>query len=245
MTRRERLLAKLEKRRQWAEGRRADSSANITRAIEMVKCIPMGQPILIGHHSERRHRRLLEKSDNAMRRGSESAQMAEHHESKAFGLAHALDSSIFSDDTDALDQLAARIAELEKRRDDMKRANKAYKAGGVQAMRDAVGLDLAAKGEATLRVCPYEKVPFPSYSLSNLGANIRRLKLRVEEVTKRNARQEKAKAAGGVVVEGTGQYVRVTFAEKPSRDTLNSLRDAGFRWGGGSWTGERAKLPAF
>ena len=32
----------------------------------IVKCIPMGQPILVGHHSEKRHRRDLDKSWNAL-----------------------------------------------------------------------------------------------------------------------------------------------------------------------------------
>ncbi|WP_143132963.1 DUF3560 domain-containing protein, partial [Brucella cytisi] len=29
--------------------------------------IPFGQPILVGHHSEARHRRTIEKADRAMR----------------------------------------------------------------------------------------------------------------------------------------------------------------------------------
>ncbi len=38
-------------------------------------------------------------------------------------------------------------------------------------------------------------------------------------------------------------WVRVTFPAKPSREILVSLRTAGFRWAGGSWHGERSKLP--
>lgn len=64
------------------------------------------------------------------------------------------------------------------------------------------------------------------------------------KVEKRQEWAEKAEAAGGIVVEGAGDYVRVTFAEKPARETLNELKAAGFRWGGGSWTGRRDALPA-
>ena len=42
----------------------------------------------------------------------------------------------------------------------------------------------------------------------------------------------------------SSEYVRVTFAEKPARTTLDALKAAGFTWGGGSWVGARAKLPA-
>ena len=52
--------------------------------------------------------------------------------------------------------------------------------------------------------------------------------------------------AGGIVIEeigSLGDYARVTFAEKPEREILDALRAAGFSWGGGSWTGSKAKLP--
>lgn len=50
-------------------------------------------------------------------------------------------------------------------------------------------------------------------------------------------------SAGSVLVEG-GEFVRVTFAEKPERSVLDALKSAGFRWNGGSWHGRRDKLPA-
>lgn len=46
------------------------------------------------------------------------------------------------------------------------------------------------------------------------------------------------------MIEGSGDYVRVTFAEKPDREILKQLKAAGFRWGGGSWSGRRDALPA-
>lgn len=79
--------------------------------------------------------------------------------------------------------------------------------------------------------------------MTNLGARIRADRERIEQIKARNARTEEAKAAGGVVIEGN-DWVRVTFADKPARAILDSLKAAGFRWGGGSWIGERAKLPA-
>lgn len=56
--RREALTAKAE--------RRADEAQALwDRSDRLVEHIPLGQPILVGHHSERRHRRTLEKSQNA------------------------------------------------------------------------------------------------------------------------------------------------------------------------------------
>jgi hypothetical protein len=45
--------------------------------------IPMGQPILVGHHSERRHRRDLERAESLRRRGRAEAERAEHHAGRA------------------------------------------------------------------------------------------------------------------------------------------------------------------
>lgn len=47
-------------------------------AMAEVEGIPMGQPILIGHHSEKRHRAALERHDRHMHRGLEEQRKAEH-----------------------------------------------------------------------------------------------------------------------------------------------------------------------
>jgi hypothetical protein len=60
-----------------------ESNQAFTNAREMTKCIPMGQPILVGHHSEKGHRRLLEKSDNKMRKGFELQNKSEYYEDRA------------------------------------------------------------------------------------------------------------------------------------------------------------------
>ena len=45
--------------------------------------IPLGQPILVGHHSETRHRRDLDKSWNAMGKSVEMSKQAEKYEDRA------------------------------------------------------------------------------------------------------------------------------------------------------------------
>lgn len=57
--RRDALEAKADRRAEQAEERRAYSD-------RLVEHIPFGQPILVGHHSERGHRKTLERSRNAM-----------------------------------------------------------------------------------------------------------------------------------------------------------------------------------
>lgn len=46
-------------------------------------CIPLGQPILVGHHSERGHRADLKRIDNSMRKGVEAYRKSQHYEARA------------------------------------------------------------------------------------------------------------------------------------------------------------------
>ncbi len=53
------------------------------RSNALVENIPLGQPILIGHHSQRGHEKTLEKSRNAMDTSVQEQKKAEHLEYKA------------------------------------------------------------------------------------------------------------------------------------------------------------------
>lgn len=62
--------AGLERKAERKADEAAGHFATVDRILDM---IPAGQPILVGHHSERRHRRDLERMDRAMGRGVEAA----------------------------------------------------------------------------------------------------------------------------------------------------------------------------
>ncbi len=248
MTRRERLERKLEKRREWALGRRRKAEARFNAAHQATEGIPFGQPILVGHHSEKRHRAALARSDSNMRAGVESLHMAGHHESKAGGLEAQLDRSVFSDDDDAIEQLEARIKDHEAERDRMKLINAAHKRFKKNpAALDAADVTEAEKLLIRNYVPAYSWVPHPyaPYQFQNLGACIRRDKQRIEQIKRRRLRTREAEAAGGVLIRETGEWVVVTFAEKPDRDIIDALKAAGFYWGSGSWSGRADKLPEF
>lgn len=86
-----RLARKADRYGEWAESRERKETAEHNRVHFLLDGIPAGQPILVGHHSERGHRRTLEKADNAMRRAVENHQMAESHAHKSAACARALD----------------------------------------------------------------------------------------------------------------------------------------------------------
>ena len=79
----ERAKAKSEKYENWANSAERKSTEYFNKSSDAVKHIPMGQPILVGHYSEKRHRRDLDNSWNALGKSVEFSDKAEAHESKA------------------------------------------------------------------------------------------------------------------------------------------------------------------
>jgi hypothetical protein len=145
--------------------------------------IPFGQPILVGHHSEGRHRRDIGRIDGAMRRGCESADKAREMAGKAANIEAALASSIYDDDADAVERLTERVALLEAERDRIKAYNASCRKGSPDdsLLTEADRRDLAV----VARVCAYQLGKgggFPSYKLTNLGGNITRNRARLAKL---------------------------------------------------------------
>jgi hypothetical protein len=191
MTRRERKENRIARRLEWAAGRDKKAAQGFAKADAIASMIPLGQPVLVGHHSERRHRRDLDRIDSGMRQGVESQDMAAHHRSKADGIQHQLDTSIFSDDPDAPERLRERIAGLEADRERMKTINKETKRDdGWEARLAVAGIVLTNREQQVLadvaKFQPYclknGRPTFPPYALTNLGGNIRRLKERLAAI---------------------------------------------------------------
>jgi hypothetical protein len=83
----ERAEERAERYRGYAANAEARSEAAHNKFHSLLDPIPLGQPILIGHHSERRHRRTLERADNALRKACEETDKAKHYKGKAAGVA--------------------------------------------------------------------------------------------------------------------------------------------------------------
>lgn len=244
MTRRERLERKVERRKEWAEKAEARSEQHYNVGHKMMDAIPFGQPILVGHHSEKRDRNFRGRIHGHMSKFVEERKLAAHHESKADGLATQLERTIFTDDHNATEALEQRVAENEAKRDRMKKINAMYRKGDAAGL-EAAGLNLEQLREKLKTAYSWCQQPYPSYELTNLGARIREDKKRIEIVKQQASRRAEAEAApNGVVLKVCNEgYCRVTFAEKPARSVIEALKAAGFWWGNASWSGKLEVLP--
>jgi hypothetical protein len=74
-----------------AERLTGEATRRFDAAHSTLDCIPMGQPILVGHHSEGRHRRDIARAENNMRRGVDAYREAEATADAAKGSAALID----------------------------------------------------------------------------------------------------------------------------------------------------------
>jgi hypothetical protein len=167
MTYRERRLRRAERLREWSAGNEVRSEQRGAAADEIMSHIPLGQPILVGHHSERRHRKDLARIQNGISASVELGRKAEAQARAADEIEAQADNAIYDDDPDAIQRLSDKIARLEAERDQMKATNAAY--------RKEHRAELAA-------MSPYDRsqaIPFPGYALQNLGGNLTRTRQRL------------------------------------------------------------------
>ncbi len=177
MTYRERREARVERLRGWAEGREAKAAAAFGKAHMMGDAIPFGQPIL-----GRADRNYRDRIDGNMRRGVESARMAERHSERADNIEAAAARAIYSDDTDAVERLAERIALLEAERDRIKAYNASCRKGSPDPtlLDEAQRASLAVSWQYQRAYMERKRGQFPAYALSNLNGNIGRQRKRLE-----------------------------------------------------------------
>lgn len=142
---------------------------------------------------------------------------------------------IMAGDSDALESLQKKIAGEEALLAGYHAVNKAHKA----FLKDPATLDAAPFPEERKKLIrdykprySWEPHPIAPFEFTNLSANIRRLKKRLESLTE-------AKATPASETEGTlarledcpaDNRVRLFFPGKPAADVRERLKHAGFRW---------------
>ena len=225
------------------------------QASDMASVIPFGQPILVGHHSEKRDRNYRGRISKKRHQSIKEADKAGYYAAKAEAAAN--NTAISSDDPEAVLKLEAQLAELENDQAFMKTANAYFRKHGT--MVGCPGISDEDAGTLDARIDAKEswqqKQPYASYVLTNNGANIRRIKKRIAEL---NRRDELFSAGdGGSIdnptgledrlingwefegIDGNGgrvemnkelNRIQIFFSSKPSEDVRTQLKSRGFKW---------------
>jgi hypothetical protein len=166
--------------------------------------IPFGQPILVGHHSEGRHRRDIKRMDKGMRKSIELSNKAGEYERRLKALEN--NYAISSDDPEAISKLKKKALMLEKKRELIKDQNKKLRKAGK-------------KGN-------------PTWVLSNLGQNITSVKKRIKFLTEQSKIKPSSKTIKGIRVIKNPDINRLQleFPGIPKPETRTLLKRSGFRW---------------
>ncbi len=233
----EKRAARIERLNARAERVEKRSEELLGQARTMASCIPMGQPIHVGHYSEGRDRRFRARIDDKMRAGiaamDEAAALARRAEAAADN------SAVYSDDPTAVDQLEARVAELEAQQTRWKSINarvrklKVTRKTPELAKRLLEVLDEDECRELMAGFAHYgDQVAIASFQMSNNNANLNRLKQRLERVKRNQSAADVEREGNGIrcVDSPSDNRVRLFFPGKPDSVVRDGLKKAGFRW---------------
>lgn len=243
---------KLERRRERLEDRadnaRTESNRRLDAANVIADGIPMGQPILVGHHSEKHHRRDIARIDNNMRKGIAAAEEADELARRAASVGTG---GVSSDDPEAVRKLKEQLSRLVQVQGRMKAANKAVRIKD-EAKRNAAfaALGFTEKMVAQLLTPDFcGRIGFPSYEITNNGANIRRIEKRIEELSAKSNDVTTEREENGVQIIDSVEENRLQliFPGKPSADVIAALKSSGFRWSptAGAWQRHRSNAATF
>jgi hypothetical protein len=244
-----RKTAKIEKYREIADRKRGEATATLDRARSMADAIPLGQPILVGHHSEQRDRNYRNRIQSTYSKGLELDKTAQYYEEKAARLENGR--AISSDDPGAVRKLQDKLTNLENLHDQMVRANKIVLSRRKGYSEDERVRDLVAAGFAEELARKFFVPDFggrlgvPGYALTNSNAEIRRLKQRITTLERAAADGTAEQQIGEVRIVDSVEDNRLQafFPGKPSEETRAALKRAGFRWSpsNGCWQSYRGE----
>lgn len=227
---------KIQRRKERLQGRAANAQSEgqfaYKRARSMASVIPFGQPILVGHHSERRDRAYRGRIHDTFGKAFKLQEKAEYLQRKAETVGTG---GISSDDPEAITKLKAELSGMEASQEMMKAANKIIRKHADHATRlsalQAVGFS-PANAERCLTKDVMGSIGYPSYALSNNTANMRRVKQRIADL------EARSKRATVVDKYSTFEYredteenrVMFIFDGKPSAQIRDILKAHAFKW---------------
>lgn len=237
--------AKQEARRERLEARadrlERESHGAYRQAMGCLDGIEPGQPILVGHHSEKRHRRALDRHDGAMRKSIDAQNAAGEARAKAASVGTG---GISSDDPDAIAKLQKQLAKCEAFQAKAKEYNRLVRAGRKLHGGDGakVAEYLRSKGVDDTTAAALAKPDFcgrwgvPDYALTNNNANMRRIRQRIATLEAQHAAAAETpltrETIGDIeiVCDAEENRVRLLFPGKPSAEIRAELKRNGFRW---------------
>jgi len=225
---------RIQRFKELAAGNERLSVSLFQRSSELGKHIPFGQPILVGHHSEARHRSDLNRITSAMDKSLKAGNKADYYAGKAAAAEN--NKAISSDNPEAIELLHKKLEGLERAQNLYKDINKIVKSKKLDAPgKIAEIIKLGVKEETAARLLEPDfcgRIGIPSYQITNNGATIRNTKERIEYLSRMAKIQLESWGKEGIelTIDPDDNRVKFTFPGKPSEETRSKLKGMGFKW---------------
>lgn len=225
----QRKAARIERLANRETKARREGESRVKAASQIASLIPFGQPILVGHHSEKRHRRDAQRIHDGFSKGFELARKADYYAQRA--AAAESNDAISSDDPECLTKLRAKLEAMQARLSDLREGKKAYGKAKTDDERRAIRERLSVPSG-----CFRDgRESWARWSITNLSANARRVEQRIEKLES-NARQiAKLESTGPtsfgeIEIRTEDNRTQILFPGKPNEAVRVRLKSNGFRW---------------
>lgn len=227
----EKKEARVDRYKAAAERARQEAQHLRGRSDAVTSAIPLGQPLLLGHHSYKADRRRREKAFDDWGKSIQAEEKAQHYEYRAEAAEN--NTAISSDDPAALEKLKAKLEKMEANHSHMKRLNAHYrKHGTCKGFADMPDAEAEKRDTEIADDYSFNRKPFPSWALSNHSQNMRQVRKRIEELEKHQSRDLQGWDfdGGTVVMNKEDNRLQIFFDGKPGEEIRGQLKGQGFRW---------------
>jgi hypothetical protein len=205
------------------------------QARKMADVIPFGQPILVGHYSEKRDRNYRDRIWSKFKKSAELEEKAKYYARKADAIENGK-SAISSDDPDAIEALKEKLQNLKDSHKLMIEGNKIIRKKNLtpeQKIAELVKIGLnEEKATGKLKPDCMDHIGFPAYAITNSGANIKRIEERIKQLEKQKAEITKEYQIGNITISDSVEdnRIMITFPGIPEETIRDKLKRDGFRW---------------
>ena len=231
----EKRQARISRYKELAEKNKILANAHYDKSHKMAEVIPMGQPIIARHHSEKKDRAYRAKIERTFKKGMELDGKAKYYEHKAQAALN--NTSISSDNPKAIELLKEKLKKLEEAQETMKAINKIVrnkKINDEEKIKQIINFGFSEESARKILAPDFcGRVGFASYELQNNNANIARIKKRLIELEKRiteETTEEIINTNIKIIDNVEANRLQIFFPDIPSEEVRKELKKYGFKW---------------
>ncbi|MDR1838256.1 MAG: DUF3560 domain-containing protein [Treponema sp.] len=240
----ERKEEKIEYFNGQAEKATIEANAQHKKAMDISSVIPLGQPILVGHHSEGRHRADIKRIDTATRKSVEALDKAEYYSHRADTLEN--NRAISGDDPEAINRYKTKLAELEKAQEQMKKINAYWRKHKTFKGCPGLSDEKAAELDEQMKTAYSWIQRTGPFDLKSNNAEIHRIKEKLETLSTLDGMTAETITFNGgeLFINVDINRVQFLFPSKPSEEVRSLLKSNGFRWAPSesAWQRQRTQI---